>query len=218
MHRPLLAKLHSRQIAAAGGRLIVLLAGPPGAGKSTLCALWTQLARDAGWALQGLPMDGFHFSNAELAQRALLHQKGTPETYDITALLDLLSDLRAGGDTPWPRYDRSLHEPVASAIQPIREGVIVVEGNYMLLDRPGWRELRELADLSGIIRVSYPLCRERVVSRHIRGGCSPEDADAKYRRTDRHNHQLIRDHQLPADFALVAQRGRPLRCEWAAGP
>jgi putative kinase len=210
VHDPLLAHFR-RQQQAKGGRLIVLLAGPPGAGKSTLCALWEQLARESGWALQGLAMDGFHLPNAILAGRSLMGQKGIPDSYNCTEMRQLLSDLHNGGCAPWPRYDRELHEPVADAIVPIHEGVIVIEGNYMLLDAPGWRELRGLADLGGIIRASYTLCRKRVVSRHIRGGCSETDAIAKYRRTDLPNHRLIREKQLSADFAILARCGRQIR-------
>jgi pantothenate kinase len=208
LHLPLLERFHRHQTER---RLIVFLAGPPGAGKTTLCALWSRLAAEAGWALQSLSMDGFHFPNSQLEGRGLMPRKGIPDSYECAALHELLCDLRKGGKRPWPRYDRALHEPVPDAITPIPEGVIIIEGNYMLLDRPRWRELRPQAHLGGIIRVSYALCRERVVARHIRGGCDLRNAIAKYRRTDLPNHRLIRAHQLPADFAIRARRGCPLR-------
>ena len=55
----------ARALVARGGRRILGITGPPGAGKSTLCnALLGALGDDA--VLVG--MDGFHYSNEELVR------------------------------------------------------------------------------------------------------------------------------------------------------
>lgn len=68
VHRPLVASLVS--LAQEYGRLIVLLAGPSGTGKTTLAALWKQLAsvgqRIDSWTV--LPMDGFHMPHRRLRE------------------------------------------------------------------------------------------------------------------------------------------------------
>ena len=72
------------------GRRLVALAGPPGAGKSTLAA-------EAAAVLPGatvLPMDGYHLDDAILAERGILHRKGSPESFDAAGFLSLVRRLR----------------------------------------------------------------------------------------------------------------------------
>jgi len=61
VHAPILRDF-AAAAASRGGRGVVFLAGPPGAGKTALAALWEQLAASgvAPVAVQVLPMDGFH--------------------------------------------------------------------------------------------------------------------------------------------------------------
>ena len=67
IHRPILRTL-TEYAKRTGGRFVVFLAGPPGAGKTTLAALWEILSREQpGLPVQPLPLDGFHFSNDYLA-------------------------------------------------------------------------------------------------------------------------------------------------------
>ena len=67
-------------------RFIVAIAGPPGAGKSTLAdALHEELTR-RGEKSAVLPMDGFHMDNGILEERGLLKRKGAPETFDVRGL------------------------------------------------------------------------------------------------------------------------------------
>jgi len=66
-------------------RMIVAIAGPPGAGKSTVAeALVDRLdQRIAPGTAAVLPMDGFHYDNAILESRGLMPRKGAPETFDF---------------------------------------------------------------------------------------------------------------------------------------
>ena len=66
-------------LVAAGGRKLLGLVGPPGAGKSTLAmALQRAFAQDS----QVVPMDGFHLANVELQRLGRAHRKGAPDTFD----------------------------------------------------------------------------------------------------------------------------------------
>src|SRR6185369_2313133 len=131
---------------APGMRLIVGIAGPPAAGKSTLAgALAEALADDggadeAGVAAVVVPMDGFHLANAELARLGLADRKGAPETFDAAGFVHLLRRLRAGEDLVYaPIYSRTLHESIGGVIPvPSDVRVVVVEGNYLLLDHGPW--------------------------------------------------------------------------------
>src|SRR5690349_6518922 len=79
-------------ISKTDGRVVVGIAGPPAAGKSTLAtALGTALRRELGAdAAVSVPMDGFHLSNVELRRLGLSHRKGAPATFDVHGFVHLL--------------------------------------------------------------------------------------------------------------------------------
>lgn len=193
------------------GRFVVLLAGAPGAGKSTLAREWEATAGARGTELQCLPMDGFHLPNRVLDERRVLidgedlslrRLKGSPESYDLDALLESLRRLCAGERMSWPRYDRELHEPVEGAIEVTERGVVVVEGNYLLLDEPGWRDAAPLADATVFLDADEDLARQGLVERHERGGRSCDDAERHYAFNDLRNRHRIETQRLAADYDL----------------
>ena len=73
-----------RQKATGQGRFITALAGPPGAGKSTLAA---ELVAALGAGAKAVPMDGFHYDDAVLIARNARDRKGAPDTFDVQGFL-----------------------------------------------------------------------------------------------------------------------------------
>jgi pantothenate kinase len=138
--------------AAPGHRVLVGITGAPAAGKSTLASSLAADFRATGGpnAAIAVGMDGFHVANSELARLDLTSRKGAPETFDAYGFVALLRRLRAA-DEPvvyCPSYSRTLHESIGGAIAvPAAVEVIVVEGNYLLLDAEPWRVVRELLDI-----------------------------------------------------------------------
>lgn len=133
------------------GRVIVGLAGPPAAGKSTLATALAAALTDGGASAVAVPMDGFHLANAELARLGLADRKGAPETFDATGFVNLLRRLRVDEPTTVyaPTFSRQINESIGSAIPVAPEvRVVVTEGNYLLLDTPPWHEVRPLLDLA----------------------------------------------------------------------
>jgi pantothenate kinase len=156
-------------------RMIVALAGPPGAGKSTLSgALVAQVP-----AARVVPMDGFHYDDAVLTARGLRARKGAPETFDVEGLLVLMSRLRAGGEVAIPIFDRHLELSRAAAdVVTDADRVLIVEGNWLLLDEGRWTALAPFFDLTLWIDVPEETLVSRLMTRWAEHGKSPAEARA----------------------------------------
>lgn len=185
-----------------GGRTVVGLTGAPGAGKSSLAAFLVARIGDRG---AHVPMDGFHLADAELARQGLLDRKGAPETFDAFGYAALLARLaeRSGEVVYAPGFDRDLEQPLAGAIAvPPDAEVVVTEGNYLLLDRPGWREVRSRLDEVWHVRVDEALRRMRLLARHVAFGKDLEQAGEWIARVDDPNARLVEASAGRADRVL----------------
>ena len=182
-------------------RVIVGFAGPPGSGKSTLAE---RVCAELGDSAVLVPLDGWHLS-AELTRRmGAAGRRGAPDTFDAAGFVVLLRRLRAQaefGDAPTiyaPEYRREIEEPVAGAIAVHAETpVVVVEGNYLLLDRPVWRDVHPLLDLSYYVRLDPAERQRRLVNRHQQFGKSPGEARRWTESSDEQNALLIDSLLLP---------------------
>ncbi|RDI47114.1 nucleoside/nucleotide kinase family protein [Nocardia mexicana] len=197
---------------ARDGRFVLGVAGPPGAGKSTLAtALRDTLNADAGAPIAEVaPMDGFHLTNAELRVAGALARKGEPDTFDVAAYLDRLRRLRElppGQRLSWPIYDRKQHEPVPDGVVFTEQSIVITEGNYLLLDdvgTAGWSAVREYLDAAWYVDAPAELLRKRLLRRHVRGGKSAEFARSKVAGSDLLNAELVAKTRERADLVLQA--------------
>lgn len=210
---PLLRRWSVMQ-AERSGRLVAFLAAPPGAGKSTLAAFLEQLSAQTPdvTPVQAMGMDGFHYPNAYLDAHSFVDEdgrevgmrsrKGAPQTFDVEGLRAALADARSDAPAPWPTYSRVLHDVVAASL-PIRKKILLVEGNYLLLDEGRWTGLAELADYTVFLSAPEALLRERLVARKVTGGSTPEEARAWYEASDGRNVAHVLAHHSPADLELA---------------
>jgi pantothenate kinase len=174
------------------------ITGAPGAGKSTLAAA---LHRELG--LPVVPMDGFHYADVELRRRGLLDRKGAPETFDAEGYAALLRRVRAGEeDVVAPMFERDLEQPLAGAIPVPSAGVVVTEGNYLLLDEPRWRAVRAEIDVVWHVVIDDSVRLDRLVARHVSFGKSPEEALAWVERVDGANATLVEAARGRADLVV----------------
>ena len=208
---PLLEKLTAMQ-KAAGRRILVMLAAPPGAGKSTLASFLERLSRERPGLepLQVIGMDGFHRRQEYLLEHTALRDgqeirmveiKGAPVTFDLEKLTESVRRVAAGEKCGWPVYDRLLHNPVEDAITVDGE-IVLLEGNYLLLDEDGWRDLKRYADYTVSVTADENMLRERLIDRKKKTGAAEEAAVRFVDFSDMPNARLCLEKTVPADLRL----------------
>ncbi|WP_435842416.1 nucleoside/nucleotide kinase family protein [Streptomyces laurentii] len=182
----------ARGLARDGRRRVLGIAGPPGAGKSTLAA--ELVARLDGAAVL-VPMDGFHLAQAELERLGRAGRKGAPDTFDVAGYTALLTRLRAtepGVTVYAPAFHRDLEEPVAGAIPvPPDIPLVITEGNYLLHDEGPWAAVLPLLDEAWYTDLDDRTRVARLVARHIRFGKTPAHAERWVAGSDEANARLV---------------------------
>ena len=115
---------------------IIGVAGSVAVGKSTtarvlqaLLARWPNVPK-----VDLITTDGFLYPNAILAREGLMERKGFPESYDLSALLHFLSDIKAGRrPARAPVYSHLIYDVMPNQwIEVDRPDILIVEGLNVL--------------------------------------------------------------------------------------
>lgn len=203
-----LAQLHN----VKQRRILVMLAAPPATGKSTLVSFLDHLAQSVipDKRVQSVGMDGFHLRQEYLLTHAveldgeeipMARIKGAPITFDLQALRTKIEEVAQGQICKWPHYDRQLHDPVDDAIT-IDADIVLIEGNYLLLDADGWRDLSRYADYTISLTADEEMLRSRLIRRKMKTGMTQEDAERFVASSDMRNVRLCLDKTMKADIEL----------------
>lgn len=192
---PLLEKMNVKR-REKGSRLIVYLAAPPGTGKTTLSLFLEYLYKEQNfpYSFQSISMDGFHHEKVYLLNHwikvggtniPLNNVKGSPESFDLTSLKCKLEEL-AESSVEWPLYDRNLHDVSKETIV-VDSEIVFVEGNWLLLNEEGWKEIKDYSDFSMFIEAPEDLLRSRLIERKMMGGLPRSEAEIFYENSDKKN-------------------------------
>ncbi|HFP3872145.1 TPA: class II fructose-bisphosphatase [Escherichia coli] len=128
----------------------------------------------------------------------------------IDLSLPLTENLRqvVEGDCTWPQYDRQKHDPVEDALH-VTAPLVIVEGNWLLLDDEKWLELASFCDFSIFIHAPAQILRELLISRKIAGGLTRQVAEAFYARTDGPNVERVLMNSRQANLIVeMTEEGR----------
>ena len=209
---PLLRRMTELQ-KEKGKRILVMLAAPPGAGKTTLLSFLEKLSHDHPdlSRIQTIGMDGFHrrqeyllshFTERDGKQVSMVEIKGAPVTFDLERLQASVKRIAAGEETGWPGYDRMLHNPVENAVT-ISSDIVLLEGNYLLLDEDGWRDLAGYADYTVFVAADEAFLRARLIDRRMKTGVGEAETVRFVDFSDMPNVRICLTKSKPADLQLA---------------
>lgn len=193
-----------------GSRVLIGIIGAPGSGKSTLsAAVLAQLTTGpTPLATALVAMDGYHLAQQVLDAAGLAEVKGAPQTFDAAgyvAMLERITGGRIGSEVIYaPEFRRALEEPIAGAVPVGPEvEVVLTEGNYLLSDEPPWHRVGELLTEAWYLDVPEELRIERLVSRHIAFGRTPEvSLERSTTGTDGRNARYVAQTRVRADLLI----------------
>lgn len=190
-------------------RVILGIAGAPGAGKSTLVEALADAVADrqgADWVAH-VPMDGFHLADVQLDRLGARARKGAPDTFDAEGYAHLLQRLLEEPEA-WiyaPGFERILEQPIAAAlVVPPSARLVITEGNYLLLPETRWRAARDSLAEVWFIAGDDELRRARLVARHIAFGKDPAAAKRWVQESDEANARTVAAAATRADRVVLA--------------
>ena len=194
---------------SSDSRTIIGIAGPPASGKSTLAEAVVQSLNaeqvDSVPFASLLPMDGYHLDNRLLESRGLLARKGAPETFNAAGFCEAVKRLStATRETFHPKFDRQMDLAIANSISiHPNTPVVVVEGNYLLLNTAPWSALRSVFAATVFVSPSIEELQNRLKQRWLKHGLDPISAAQRTESNDMPNAKLVLEESCDADVHLA---------------
>jgi pantothenate kinase len=158
-------------------------------------------------------LDGWHYPNAYLDTHTITRDgetfplrriKGAPETYDLAQIGTFLHAAVAPSPSrlPYPVYSRQQHDPIPGGVLEPWQHIVVLEGNYWLLDEPAWRAFWPLFSLRIFLAAEPSTLLAGLRARHLRGGKDPAFVEKHLAAVDLPNIARVLGHAGPADVIV----------------
>lgn len=174
---------------AQGKQMLIGIAGPPGAGKTTFCARISSLLENS----KVVPMDGYHFSKLELSNFSdpdeAFRRRGAHWTFNAEKFVSDIITLRKHGEGNFASFDHAIGDPIENDIKVDKSiDIVIIEGNYLLLDVNPWSSLKEVMDYTLFLNCDIDVLGKRIIERHTQKmGLSREDATLRFESSDKLN-------------------------------
>lgn len=183
---------------------LIGMAGSVAVGKSTSARILRELI--ARWPGQPrvelVTTDGFLYPNAALEARGLMQRKGFPESYRRLALLQFVSDLKAGArSVTCPSYSHLIYDVVPDEQRVLETpDIVIIEGLNVLQSSPypNQRWVADFFDFTIYIHAEVPLLRQWYIQRFL------TLRDTAFRKPDSYFHHLA---QLSDEAAIARASG-----------
>lgn len=203
-------------------RIFVFLSALPGCGKTTLSLFLEYLSMQSNLytKIQAIGMDGFHYPNdylethymQEEGRKVLLKdRKGSYASFDIRKLQERILEGKYKNNH-WPIYSRNLHDVIEDKII-LKEDIILLEGNYLLLNGYGWENMINYCDDSIFIEADESKVKERLIERKIQGGLKRVEAVDFYHKSDYKNVMLLMNCHHQANIELLMKEHKLIKKE-----
>lgn len=198
------AEIQSNSSNSGQKQYLVGIAGPPGGGKSTT----VERLRERIPNSVVVPMDGYHFAKEHLRTfpdpEAALARRGAHWTFDSEAFVAALEGLRQSGHGSFPSFMHGVGDPVSDNIVVTAEHkVVLIEGNYLLLDIAPWDRIKGLLDFTYFIDCPLEVVEKRILKRHMEvNGNTAERALERVTVNDSPNAQLVLASKHRADAII----------------
>lgn len=192
----------AKQNTSENSRYVVGVAGCPGSGKSTLAKQVVHIIN----AIQGeecvimLPMDGYHYTKAELDRfedpLEAHARRGAHWTFDAEGFVDMVENIAKNTDEIIyaPTFDHGQGDPVERGVCIEKHhAIVIVEGNYVLLDMEPWNRLRYVFNETCFIDCDIDEAMRRVYNRQTRNGATPRESRHRIETNDRPNALQIQE-------------------------